>query len=206
MSDYDSKKRTPVMGFFIGKVVLPLITIVVVAAIFIVWQAFKAEEPTPEPEPLITSSLLEEVIIKSELSTFQAIYIGVANVQNKEDPAIIDYYVYYEATVKAGINLENVSFDIDDEHKKITIKLPNVEITDVNVDIATLDYIFEDDDANTGTVSEQAYQACIADVKAESSQEDKIFELAEENARNYIEALIAPFVEQLDAEYTLQIL
>ena len=45
----------------------------------------------------------------------------------------------------------------------------------------------------------------IEDVTSESNSEDAIYELAEQNARNIVEALISPFVEQLDSEYRLEI-
>lgn len=83
--------------------------------------------------------------------------------------------------------------------------LPEIKITDVNVDITSLDYIFENEKANTETVSEEAYKKCIEDVTSESNSEDAIYELAEQNARNIVEALISPFVEQLDSEYRLEI-
>lgn len=83
--------------------------------------------------------------------------------------------------------------------------MPEVKITDINVDIASLDYIFENSKANTETVSEEAYKKCIEDVTNESSSEDAIYELAEQNAQNIVEALLSPFVEQLDSEYQLEI-
>ena len=61
------------------------------------------------------------------------------------------------------------------------------------------------DKANTETVSAQAYKKCIEDVTNERSNEDAIYTLAEQNAHNIIEALIKPFVEQLDEEYQLVI-
>ncbi len=73
------------------------------------------------------------------------------------------------------------------------------------MDIASLDYIFMNDKANTETVSEQAYEKCIEDVTSEVDTEDAIYELAKENAQNIIEALIKPFINQLDAEYKLEI-
>ena len=63
----------------------------------------------------------------------------------------------------------------------------------------------ENEKANTETVSEEAYKKCIEDVTSESNSEDAIYELAEQNARNIVEALISPFVEQLDSEYRLEI-
>ena len=80
-----------------------------------------------------------------------------------------------------------------------------MKITDVNVDIASLDYIFMNKRANTETVSAQAYKKCIDDVTKESNSTTEIYELAKQNARNIVEALIKPFVEQLDDKYELKI-
>ena len=107
--------------------------------------------------------------------------------------------------IEKPFDFEKVEITVDNEKKVIAVKLPEIKITDVNVDITSLDYIFENNKANTSTVSEQAYKKCIEDVKNESSNENAIYELAEQNAHNIIEALISPFVGQLDAEYQLQI-
>lgn len=42
----------------------------------------------------------------SDMSTFEAIYNGIAEVENEADPTQIDYYVSYEAKVKAGFDLK----------------------------------------------------------------------------------------------------
>lgn len=154
---------------------------------------------------IITQSTLKKMINVDELSTFEAVYNGITEVMNKEEPEKIDYYVYYEAKVKAGIDFEKVEVDIDDEAKKISVTLPEIKINDVNVDIASLDYIFENESANTETVSQEAYKAAIVDVTKESAEESSIYELAAQNARNIIEALINPFIKQMDEEYTLDI-
>lgn len=154
---------------------------------------------------IITQATLQKVINVSELSTYEAVYNGIAKVMNVDNPERVDYYVSYEAKVKAGIDFEEVDVQVDEEEKLITVTLPEIEIKDVNVDIASLDYIFENDKANTYTVSEQAYKKCIEDVTEESSAEQAIYDLAGQNAENIIEALIRPFVEQLDTEYQLVI-
>lgn len=154
---------------------------------------------------IITQATLQKVINVSELSTYEAVYNGIAKVMNVYNPERVDYYVSYEAKVKAGIDFEEVDIQVDEEEKLITVTLPEIEIKDVNVDIASLDYIFENDKANTATVSEQAYKKCIEDATEESSAEQAIYDLAGQNAENIIEALIRPFVEQLDTEYQLVI-
>ena len=181
--------------------VLFIIIAVIITALMIKIKIFnKKSEPT-----IISKATLEKVINVSDLSTFEAIYNGVAAVANEENPENIDYYVSYEAKVKAGIDFELVEVEVNETDKVITVTLPEVKITDVDVDIASLDYIFMNNKANTQTVSEQAYKKCIKDVTKESNSTDEIYESARQNARNIVEALISPFVEQLDSEYKLEI-
>ena len=154
---------------------------------------------------IITSSTLEKIIKVSDLSTYEAVYNGVAKVNNEKKKDEIDYYVSYEAKVKAGIDFEKVKVNVDDKEKKINVILPEIKIYEVNVDITSLDYIFMNDKANTSTVSEEAYEKCIDDVTTESSTEEAIYDIAKQNAKNIIKALINPFVEQLNSKYELVI-
>ena len=181
--------------------VLFIIIAIIVTALIIKTKIFnKKSEPT-----IISKATLEKVINVSDLSTFEAIYNGVAAVENEEKPENIDYYVSYEAKVKAGIDFALVEVEVNEAEKIITVTLPEVKITDVDVDIASLDYIFMNNKANTETVSAQAYKKCIKDVTKESNSTDEIYESARQNASNIVEALISPFVEQLDSEYKLEI-
>lgn len=154
---------------------------------------------------IITKSNLEKIINVSDLSTLEAVYNGIAKVTNNEEPDEVDYYVSYDAKIKAGIDFQQVDINLDNEKKVIKVKIPEIKINDINVDIASLDYIFMNDKANTETVSEQAYGKCIEDVTSEVNTEDAIYELAKENTQNIIEALIKPFINQLDEEYKLEI-
>lgn len=173
---------------------------VIIIGIVIVSSFGKKEEPE-----IVTTSTLKKIINVSDLSTFEAVYNGVAKVNNEKKPEEIDYYVSYEAKVKAGIDFEKIEIEVDNERKKISIALPEIKINEVNVEMETLDYIFVNQKANNSTVSAQAYKKCIEDVEMESSSEQAIYDLAEQNAKNTIEGLIKPFVEQLDEEYDLVI-
>jgi hypothetical protein len=186
------------------KLILPMmiLLIAVAAVIFITTKFLGGQEKKAE---ILTTAELEKIINISELSTFQAVYNGIANVMNEKKSNQLDYYVSYEAKVRAGFDLEKVKINKDEEAKKITVTIPEIKITDVIVDIASLDYMFENNKANTNTVSEQAYKACIADATSESEKESKIYDLAKQNAKNIMEALISPFIEQLNSEYKLEI-
>ncbi len=180
-------------------VMIGIVVIVFVCIIIVILSKLSKEN---EPE-IITTSTIEKIINVSNLSTFEAVYNGVAQVMNEKNIEDVDYYVSYEAKVKAGFDLEKVGVDVADKKKIITVTIPEIEITEVNVDIASLDYIFINDKANTSTVSEQVYKKCIEDVENECSSENAIYELAGQNAKNVIKALVNPFVEQLDEEYKL---
>lgn len=197
----DEKIKQRISGKTMIYAIIAVVIVVVIASASLVVKNI-SKKSVPE---IISKTTLEKIINVSDLSTFEAVYNGIAKVANEENSEKVDYYVSYDAKVKAGIDFEKVEITVDNENKVISIKLPEIKITDVNVDITSLDYIFENDKANTSTVSEQAYKKCIEDVKNESSSENAIYELAEQNAKNIIEALISPFVEQLDAEYQLQI-
>ena len=179
--------------------IFALLAIAVLAMLFL---AVRAKKSKPS---IISTSTLEKIINVSDLSTFEAIYNGVAKVPNPEDSEKINYYVSYDAKVKAGIDFEKVDIAVDNEEKTIAVKLPEIKITDITVDIESLDYIFINANANTSTVSEEAYKQCIEDVTQECDSENVIYELAEQNAKNVVEALIRPFVSSLDSEYQLQI-
>lgn len=107
--------------------------------------------------------------------------------------------------MKAGFDFEKLMIDVDDEKKTIMVLIPEIKITDIVVDIASLDYIFMNEKANTGTVVEEAYKKCIEDVQNESNSGDAIYSLARENAKNVLKALIAPFIEQSGEDYELVI-
>lgn len=152
-----------------------------------------------------SSSTLDKIVNISDLSTFQTVYNGVAKVTNEENPNEIEYYVAYDSKIKTGIDFSKVEIQRDDKKKTIMVTLPEIKITDINVDITSLEFIFEDDDANTSTVVEEAHKKCIEDATNESKDKKEIYNLAYQNAKNIIKAIMNPLVEQFDEEYKLQI-
>lgn len=183
--------------------------LILVLAVFVVGSIFfyiyYLSRNVEDKTEIITVSTLEEIINVSELSTFTSVYNGIATVMNEEKSEEVDYYVSYEARVDAGIDFKKVVISVDSDHKTINIDLPSVYITDINVDISSLDFIFYNKKANASAVTQEAFRACEADVQKESEQQQAIFELAKQNAVNVLTALIHPIVEQLDVEYALVI-
>ena len=191
----DQKRR-----FEIRMAVLGAIGVVVVLGVFL-WTSYVKKKT--EKAEVVTVSTLQKIINVSQLSTFTAVYNGIAKVMNENKPEEIDYYVSYEAKINAGIDFEKVEIELDEKTKIIYLTIPEVYITDINVDIGSMDFIFYNEDANKSTISQAAYKACEADVQQESKKQESILELARQNAENILTALIDPILEQMSPEFSL---
>ena len=183
-------------------VIAAVVILVAIAAVAVLLQTSGREEPQPQ---VFNKSTLERIINVSELSTFTAVYNGIARVANEKKPEKIDYYVSYEATVNAGIDFQKVEISMDEEQKTIILKVPEAHITNQSVEMSSLDFIFLNQKADKSGVTEAAYKACEEDVRQESEQQSAICELAKQNAENVLKALTKPIVDQLGDGYQLVI-
>ena len=161
-------------------VIAAVVILVAIAAVAVLLQTSGREEPQPQ---VFNKSALERIINVSELSTFTAVYNGIARVANEKKPEKIDYYVSYEATVNAGIDFRAVDISINEEQKTITLKVPEAHITNQSVEMSSLEFIFLN----------------------KSEQQTAICELAKQNAENVLKALTKPIVDQLGDGYQLVI-
>lgn len=181
-----------------------MILIVVLAAAVAVLVALRVNEHRKKPEAqVLTVSTLTDMIPVSDLSTVTSTYNGVAEVMNEKNPDKLDYYVAYEAQVQAGVDFAGLQPEVDEASKTVTIRVPDAYFKKANVDMASLDFMFNSKKANTSGVTERAYKACQEDADRECSSSEAILELARENAVNAVEALTRPLIEQLYPEYTL---
>ena len=76
---------------------------------------------------------------------------------------------------------------------------------DCDVQQESMDFIFMKDKYETETVSTEAYAACVSDLETKVLEETVFFDMARENAISSIEALVCPWLEQLDEEYDISI-
>ena len=189
----------------LSKKTIAIISIIVVIALVTGYFGINIKlKPDNKPE-IITTANLKQIIEVSELSTYECVYNGIAVIMNEEKSDKIDYYVAYNAKVKAGINFEEVAINVNQETKIITVEIPQVTIHSTDVDFDSMDFIFVNKKAESSGVTKQAYKQCEKDVEDETKVTDAIYELAKKNAENIIIALLTPFVNQLDAEYTVEI-
>ena len=127
----------------IKKILLIALTFLVFASALFIWKKAIKKESTRQIT-YDTTSALEKVLQISELYSYKTTYNGVAYVYDKDDSSKISYYVSYNSTVKVGINTEDIKVEADDENKKIIITLPQIMIKEVDVDMSSLDYMFQE--------------------------------------------------------------
>ena len=208
----NKEKRTPVIKIRItGGVILAVAAVVVILKVMNtdplsgLFQNAKDAVIGEEGTVTTISKLsLEEVFEISELSTVDYDYNAVARAY-EEDGETPKYYVAYDGTVTAGIDFSKIVIDIDEDTKTISLTLPESEIQNTAVDFGSMDYIFENKKYETETVSQEAYEVCRADLAERAKKEKDLLALAKENAVTAVEALVNPWVQQLDEEYKVTI-
>lgn len=187
------------------KLVLMLVGLIIILAIVAMLRTLGSMGGSEKEVTTISDAMVTEVLEISELSTVEYTYNAVAQAFT-EDQTDIRYYVAYEGRVKAGIDFSKVKISVNNEEKKITIKLPDVRITECTVDTGTLEYIFTDEKYDDPqVVPPEAYKLCQADLKKRANEEKEMLTLGRENAVAAIEGLIKPWVQQVDKEYVVEV-
>ena len=142
-----------------------------------------------EPE-IITNSTLMRTVDVSELSTAEFIYNGIAEIYEGDDADTVKCRVRYKARVKATINMDEITFDIDDEKKTVKPSLPEISLKASLDDQEGLSFIPE----NSKIDLQEAMEACEKDVTAEAKENEELYQSAEENLQDVIEALTYPIL------------
>ena len=155
----------------------------------------------------VTESVLKKVVTTSNLYIAQYPYNSYATVYDK-DTEEIKYYVAYEGTVKAGIDVNKIQVSLEEETHTITIHLPRIELEEPVIDESTLDYIFTKDKYETETVMQEAYQAAVDDLSEKIKNDSDILDSATERAKTYEKLLVESWVNQIEEEtqYTVEVI
>ena len=194
-----NKKRLPKKALLFIVLIILLIGVAVVLALRFGDGLFGGSEVET-----ISNSTLEKILEISELSTLSNTYNAVVKVTD-DNTGETKYYIAYEGTVKVGIDFKEISIDVNNEEKTITLTLPDAKVLDSSVNMGTLDYIFIDKKAETEKVSVEAYKKAKDDLKTRAGAEESLLEMAKENAYDAVTALVRPWIEQIDSEYAVTI-
>lgn len=171
---------------------LPTIVLVVALVIVVIAFAFRfSSDGMAKEEPvIITSSTLTNAIDISELSTAQFTYNGIAELYKGEDKQKVICHVRYNATIKAGIDMGDVKWEINEANKTVTPTLPEIKITANPVDEKALSFI----PSNPKAELNEILKACSEDAEREALGSNELVKAAEENLKSIIEGLLYPIL------------
>lgn len=183
-----------------------LILVVAVAAIACWIDPLDLIHPDSLPVKTVTESELLKVVKKSKLYTAEYPYNSYVEVKDENDK--IKYYVAYNGTIKAGFDVKDVKVDMNDDENVITIQLPEIKILKADIDVGSMDYIFENQKYNTETVSNEAMKKATEDLRNKAAADSSIISVATDNAKRIEKAVVEPWVNQAnsDKKYTVQVL
>ena len=173
-----------IKNFFISGYFLPIIGLAIVVSMI--------DKPSIPEGNMLTQSNLMKAIDVSNLSTSEFIYNGIAEVYADEKKEKVEYYIRYDARVRAGIDIKNVDFNVIQEENIIEVTLPKVEIfMPLSIDPNSLSYIPSDKIYDL----QEVLETCEADVLKETENATELKISAIENLKAIIESLLKPIIE-----------
>lgn len=144
-----------------------------------------------DKEEIITTAQLEKAIDISQLSTAEFVYNGIAEKKNEENPEKTDCYIAYNANVKVGIQMEDVTFEINEEAKTVKPVLPEISVNIATLEEDSLSYIPRNPDVPLKDI----LILCKEDAVKEANDSEKLYQTAEANLKAVISALLSPILE-----------
>lgn len=191
-----SSHESPSKGRAAGRrrsIALKAVALIAIAAIVAgasqLWSSSEAPSSDSDisAEDVITESQLIDVVNVSDLSTAQFIYNGIATKYN--DDGSEQYKVRYTGTVAAGVDMSQITFDVNDGEKTVTPHLPGIALS-VSIE-PDIDYI----PSNPGSNQKEALELCQRDANDEVDASTDIRSVAQQNLQSTIEGLIDPLLQ-----------
>lgn len=182
--------------FDLNSVITFMLSAIMVAVVVIFGPSFYNKYISTNTKPtIITSSMLEDAVKISKLSTAKYKYNGIAQVYEDEK---VKCNIKYNAEVKAGINMNDIKFDIDDNNKVIKVSLPEIQLSAYIIDENSLSFI----PSNSKVDLKEAISACENDSLEEAKASDELIDTAQENLKRTVQALLYPLLETMG--YTME--
>ena len=138
-----------------------------------------------------TSSLLTDAIDIGELSTAEFRYRGIAEIYTDENKTQISCRVCYNAIVKAGVDMDEVQFDVDTEKKVITASLPEIELKVTIIDEESMALLPSDADVGVDSMLRFSKE----DAENEARKSTELISTAQDNLKATVEGLLYPFLK-----------
>lgn len=179
----DAIRKLEPKWLFIALLVVCLLSSIVVFVI-------RTSQNSQVPSSIVTQAELEKTVSVSKLATSKCVYRGVAT-KMSDDGSKVLYHVYYESSVEATVNIEDISFDIDEESKTVYPILPSPTIERPVVDTSSIEFFEKDASGDM----KDAIALCKQDAMNQVENNTAIKDRAERNLRSTVEALTKPLLE-----------
>ena len=120
---YNDDERGEKKKHWLPKLVIVLVLIAFIAGI--VFATVPQARGMLTGEDYVTSTQLKKAVNIENLSSAEFVYNGIAE-KHKDNSDEIEYRVAYEATVKVGVKMSDIDFDIDQSNKVIVPACPRL--------------------------------------------------------------------------------
>ena len=141
-----------------------------------------------------TSDLINTKDI-ADLSVCEFVYNGIARTYKENgDP---DYNILYNSTVKASIDADHISYNVDEKQKIVRFIFPEIEIGNPVIDVDSISTIPDKNDLYMDDV----IKLCRSDALTEAKKSNKLISSAQENLKSIMEAWYSPVFDGYTFEY-----
>ena len=206
----DKKKKNFVIienGKLNIKIIIILVAIIFILG-FIIYSLYNKD--SSNGIIIRAKSAFKKSVDTEELRTATFTYNGVAKKCKEEckndytDEYL--YYVSYEGEVTAGIDFDELDFNVDKTNKKMTIIMPEVKVTDSKTFIEKQKFIFKNSEYDTVNELSEANRICNEDIKKRANEDSLLLETAKDNAKIVLEQFFETWLKSYYNGYTLEIM
>ena len=142
----------------------------------------------------------------SELTSAKFNYTGMTRYEDEGVPVInkASFIMVYKATARAGIDMDKVRVQVDDDAKTVTLSIPKAEVLDVNVGSSSIEY-FDEGFAIANLDQKEDSNRAIALAKKDAMTEARtsgVLEMADTQSELLIKGILQPAVPD---DYTFKV-
>lgn len=145
----------------------------------------------PSTVKIDSASTLLDAINISELSAAEFKYRGIADVYTNEQRTKVRCRICYSAIVKAGIDMQKVVFDVDNENKIVTAALPKIDLKVTIIDEQSISVL----PSNAAVGLDEMLKYSKEDAENEARESSELIATARENIQATIEGLLFPILK-----------
>ena len=182
------------------KSIRPVIYLTLVAVIAV---AVSVTVVGSKKENVTTDVIMGKIENASELTSAKMICTGLKHYSDGKIPFLTEeaFSMTYSATVRAGIDMDKL--DVKVTHSKVIIKVPEVEIQDINIDDDSIQFYDKKFALFSGDAKEDVI-AARKEIKKDVQEKVEVQEL-KKTAKTQIEVLLKSLFEDSIGDRELEI-